>query len=300
MKKLVFIADIDWKNSPKVRAGLVPEVVDDYAERYRKREDMPLPLVGDLGALGLRCLDGMHRLHGAKKNGQKALQCEVKTCTEEESLKLALIANDSHGLRRSNDDKRQCVKSALLQWSDKSNLAIAQLTRVDDKTVATVRKELEKAGQVDKAVVKKDTKGRDVTPRERKSDLLTDHTGIEIPKDIRGVWQEADIMADNLLTDITGVRLCVIAAQKDKDILFCELNFSACVADMERAEKALESIKPYAVCPNCNGFPNLNEKGCAMCKSRGFVSKFRWDTTVPDEIKKMRKKAASKKDSNNE
>ena len=288
MKKLVFIAEIDWKNSPKVRAGLVPEVVEDYAERYRKREEMPAPLIGDLGALGFWCLDGMHRLHALKKNGQKGVTCEVVKVTEEEALKLALTQNEQHGLRRSNDDKRRCVSTALLAWPEKSNLAIAQLTKVDDKTVAAVRKEMEKAGDVDKSVVRKDTKDREVKPRVSK-DALVDATGLMLPKEIRGIWQEGMEVADSLTNNVASAKGELSEAQKSKDILFTEINFSAAIGDLERVFQAVQAVRPYSVCPTCNGYPELQEKGCAMCKSRGFISKFRWDSVVPDELKKLRK-----------
>jgi excinuclease UvrABC ATPase subunit len=295
MKKLVFIDEIKWKASPRVRETLVAEVVDDYAERYRKGEKLPLPEIALLEDGTLLCIDGMHRLHAIKKNGGKATQCEVTKLDVDETIKAALASNRAHGLRRSNADKRQCCVLALSRWPDKSNLALSQLVGVDDKTVNEVRKELEKAGKLSKETVRKDTKDRTVTPRETKPKVdeeLTDYTGFVIPKEIRGAWEEAGATAMSLDDKVGSARAELIQANKDKSILFSEVNFSAAIGDLEKAMHAIRVVEPYAVCPTCNGYPNLNEKPCVMCKGRGFISKFRWDATVPDETKKLRKKLA--------
>jgi hypothetical protein len=294
MKKLIFIADINFKASPRVRDRLMTEVVDDYAERYKKREKLPPPVLALVDDGVLVCVDGMHRIHALKKNGQKAVECEVMKCTPEMALREALGSNRTHGLRRSNDDKRRCVDAALMQWPDKSNLAIAQLVGVDDKTVAVIRKEMEKSGHLDKEVVRKDTKDRTIKPRESRPDGdPVDCTGCVIPKEIRGTWEEADSVGMELENSVMSAKSALTAAQKDNDILFAEVNFSAAIGDLEKAWKAVQAVSPYAVCPTCNGFPSLQPKGCGMCKGRGFISKFRWDTVVPADLKKIRKKSAA-------
>ena len=295
MKKLVFIAEVDWKNSPKVRDQIIPEVVDDYAERYKKREKMPLPRIAQLDSDGkwLVCIDGMHRMHALKQNGQKAVECEVTKMEPDDVVKEALACNRTHGLRRSNADKRVCIATALSMWPDKSNLAVSQLTGVDDKTVNVVRKDLEKQGKLDAEAERKDSKDRPVKVREPKTkpEAGRDATGFPIPKDIIPLWEEGERVVE-VLDSIATAKSALIAAQKEKDILFVEVNFSAAQGDLEKAWKAVQCAQPHAVCPVCQGHPKLQEKGCAMCKGRGFISKFRFDTVVPDDVKKARSKMA--------
>jgi hypothetical protein len=50
-----------------------------------------------------------------------------------------VASNQSHGLKRTNDDKRLAVKLALQAAPDWSNGRIAEHVGVDDKTVAAVR-----------------------------------------------------------------------------------------------------------------------------------------------------------------
>ncbi len=297
MKKLVFIADISFKSSPRVRDQLIPEVVEDYAERYKKREQMPLPELAELSDEDdlMVCIDGTHRLHGLKQNGQKAATCNVTKMTTEEALKRALASNRAHGLRRSNDDKRRCVIAALNQWPDKTNVAISQLVGVDDKTVNVVRKEMEKNGALSKDVVRKDTTGREVKHGEArgkdKDDRLMDYTGYPIPSELRGMWEEGE-MIKPLVESITACKSAIVKAQKENDILFVEVNFSATIGDLDKVFKSVQGAVPYAVCPQCQGRIASQEKPCVLCKGRGFISKFRFDTVVPDELKKVRAKMA--------
>jgi len=63
-----------------------------------------------------------------------------------DSKEICIDANIPHGLRRTNADKRNAVRLALLHpyaraWS---NRLIAKHVGVDSKTVASVRRELER------------------------------------------------------------------------------------------------------------------------------------------------------------
>ena len=73
-----------------------------------------------------------------------------------EALRYALPANANHGVRRSNADKRKCIAQALKQWPEVANMQIARLADVDDKTVASVRSEMEESGKL-KASFSSDT-----------------------------------------------------------------------------------------------------------------------------------------------
>ena len=79
-----------------------------------------------------------------------SFSCEVQLGGVHAALGHALGANDQHGLRRTNDDKRNAVKLALKdpEWWAWSNVDISRLCRVSDKTVARVREDLVLAGEI--------------------------------------------------------------------------------------------------------------------------------------------------------
>jgi hypothetical protein len=56
--------------------------------------------------------DGFHRLEAWKRNGVGSVKAEVKEGSRIDALKFAFGANSSHGLRMTNEDKRNAVKIA--------------------------------------------------------------------------------------------------------------------------------------------------------------------------------------------
>jgi predicted RNA-binding Zn-ribbon protein involved in translation (DUF1610 family) len=93
--------------------------------------------------------DGLHRGEAAKAVG-KLLLVEVKPGTKLEAEWLALTANQKHGLRRSREDKRRVVHTALLHpyGARLSNREIGRHCGVDHKTVGKIRQELELSGEI--------------------------------------------------------------------------------------------------------------------------------------------------------
>ena len=125
------------------RAAMSQETIDEYAEQIGKDVKFP-PLVvffdGERFWLG----DGFHRLEAAKKAGCNHRWCEVHEGTQRDALQYSLQANITHGLRRTNADKRHAVELVLAddEWHEYSNHIIAEMCGVSHPFVATVRDEL--------------------------------------------------------------------------------------------------------------------------------------------------------------
>jgi hypothetical protein len=75
----------------------------------------------------------------------------------------------------------------------------------------------------------------------------------------------------------------VHACDNDNDQLYGELNLQPVQAAFQTIIDQLKATKPYAVCPWCHGVTSSTCKGCGK---RGVIGKYRWDTTVPRELKK--------------
>jgi hypothetical protein len=72
-------------------------------------------------------VDGFHRVAAAQQAGMTELPFTEKSGTYREALLFSLSVNATHGLRRSNADKRKAVMTLLNdeEWSMWSNVAIA-------------------------------------------------------------------------------------------------------------------------------------------------------------------------------
>jgi uncharacterized ParB-like nuclease family protein len=92
----------------QVRARLCEETVKEYAEAMAAGAKFPPVIVFHDGA-GYWLADGFHRLEAWKRNGVETVKAEVKEGSRIDALKFAFSANSSHGLRMSNEDKRQVV-----------------------------------------------------------------------------------------------------------------------------------------------------------------------------------------------
>jgi hypothetical protein len=78
------------------------------------------------------------------------------------------------------------------------------------------------------------------------------------------------------------------AAQENKDKLFTEVSFSSALSQLNQAWPDIQTAKPFAVCPTYQGQLPDN---CTLCRGRGLVSEYRWNTCVTSEEKAFRVRA---------
>lgn len=120
-----------------------------------------------------------------------------------------------------------------------------------------------------------------------------DSTGWPIPTDLASLWQRGEEV-EAILHYLSKLKASLGAYQDADDPLWREVNFSAVLGDLEKAWTAIQCAKPYAVCTQCQGHPEVNDGKCKLCKGRGLISKFRYDRLVPNEIKEIRNKGMKK------
>jgi hypothetical protein len=129
---------IDLDSSIQCRATIDVEVVNDYAERMVAGDTFPpIEVFGNRSQCWIG--DGWHRVLARKQGTYSDIEVNLHRGGRAEALKHALSANLTHGHRRSNADKRRCVEIAVREFTTLSNVAIATLCGVDDKTVAVYR-----------------------------------------------------------------------------------------------------------------------------------------------------------------
>jgi uncharacterized ParB-like nuclease family protein len=123
--------------------GIDPGTVASYAEDMKAGATFPPIIVYHDRAL-YHPADGFHRIEAARQIGREVILAEVRQGTSRDATLAACAANATHGLRRTNEDKRRAI-TAMLQdpeWATWSDRAIAKACAVDHKSVAKVRREL--------------------------------------------------------------------------------------------------------------------------------------------------------------
>jgi hypothetical protein len=175
------IADIDTTATQLVRAELNQEAVD----RYSEVSDLLPPIDVFQGGGKWFAGDGGHRIAGRMKAGHSKIKANVTDCKTEEAAffearRFALGANTQHGLPRSNEDKQQSVRSALLvpEYGEQSDREVAELCHVSHQLVGDIRHDMtEKKQLTGKAASKRTTPVRDRSKKAEAESQPTSQSG---------------------------------------------------------------------------------------------------------------------------
>jgi len=125
------------------RVELNEDVVAEYAEAMIDGATFP-PVVVFFDGSNHWLADGFHRFFGAKKADFQDISVEIRPGAKRDAVLFSVGANGSHGLRRSNADKRRAVETLLkdAEWTAWSDNAIAKACGVTHKTVSAHRKSI--------------------------------------------------------------------------------------------------------------------------------------------------------------
>jgi hypothetical protein len=124
------------------RLQLSAETINDYAESMADGVAFP-PVVVFYDGADYWLADGFHRLHAAQQIGLADIAADVRQGTIQDAQWYSYSVNQSHGLRRSNEDKRRAVESALRHEyaSRYSDSDIASHVGVHRNTILNYRRE---------------------------------------------------------------------------------------------------------------------------------------------------------------
>lgn len=127
----------------QIRAELNQETVDSYAEAYLAGAVFP-PVTVFFDGKDRWLADGFHRFFAAKKAGKTTILESITPGTKRDAILFSLGANGTHGLNRTNADKRNAVTTMLQdpEWASWSDNAIAKACAVHHSTVADYRKSI--------------------------------------------------------------------------------------------------------------------------------------------------------------
>lgn len=127
----------------QARECLDDAAVADYAEAMRRGTRFPPVIVFHDGS-AYWLAEGFHRLAAARQASLTELEAEVRPGTQRDAILYGCSANATHGVRRTNADKRNAVRRLLCdaEWARWSDREIANHCAVSNRFVGEVRREL--------------------------------------------------------------------------------------------------------------------------------------------------------------
>lgn len=135
------------------RMGLNNETVQEYGAALESGAEFP-PIVLFHDGSDYWLADGFHRFHGHRSVGRVSVTAEVHQGTQRDALLHSIGANASHGLRRTNADKRRAVQMLLndMDWCRWPENRIALHCNVSRSLVRSVMDEVHPAEKQDAVV----------------------------------------------------------------------------------------------------------------------------------------------------
>lgn len=295
------LCDIRADGDTQPRARMDNLTISEYAEEVKaKRKFPPLEVYYDGATYWL--VDGFHRHAAYLRENISQVDVVITQGSLEEARWASLNKNHSHGLRRTNEDKRKAVETALKMKPEMSDAVIAEWCGVHINTVASTRKQVtQNVGPETPRQPQKRT-GKDgkqyparppvyppmppdseekEPPKSTTPPAPTDAIGRIIPPAAMETWNRKG-EAVELLEFASRIRVAIKKAQENHDPFYGELSLGNLLADIDSLYGHLKLLKPYTVCPNCQGMT-----GCRLCNDRRMVSQFKWEHSVSD-IQKQR------------
>jgi hypothetical protein len=133
----IHIEEIKLLDKLRVRAELNYEAIAEFHQAMAAGATFPPIDVFKIDGCYFLA-DGWHRYHAASM-GSTHILATVHKGDAAEALSFALKANQNHGVRRTNADKRRAVQVALEQWPDLSSRALGELCGVSHEFVQAMR-----------------------------------------------------------------------------------------------------------------------------------------------------------------
>ncbi|WJW70320.1 RsmD family RNA methyltransferase (plasmid) [Candidatus Chlorohelix allophototropha] len=127
----------------QTRASLNEFAIGEYALALQNGDNFP-PIVIFFDGSDYWLADGFHRYSAALSAGITSLPGDFRMGTRREAILYSVGANTTHGLMRTNADKRRAVETLLTdaEWQQWSNREIADKCHVTHTFVNNMRQEL--------------------------------------------------------------------------------------------------------------------------------------------------------------
>lgn len=138
---MININALNISSGTQSRVKLDEDVIAEYAEKMKAGAKFPPVKVYNDGIENYLA-DGFHRYFAVKKLGKTSIDAVVVSGTLREAILYSVSVNDEHGLRRTNEDKRNSVMKLIedYEWGGWSDSEIARACKVSQPYVSGLRK----------------------------------------------------------------------------------------------------------------------------------------------------------------
>lgn len=144
IKDQVALGDIVLDTDVQPRETIHTGTIKEYADAMEAGVVFPDIIVYRDADGKIIAADGWHRISAAKQIGKATINAEIRTGTKRDAILYSVSANATHGLRRTNDDKRRAVARLLEddEWGQWSDNVVAEKVGVSQPFVSGLRKQL--------------------------------------------------------------------------------------------------------------------------------------------------------------
>lgn len=151
--KTINVKAIRIDGGTQSRVEINDDIVSEYADAIKAKAVFP-PMVVFYDGAEHWLADGFHRWHALNKAGKASTEIEIRIGTRREAVLFSFGVNGTHGMRRTNADKRKAVESMLNdpEWAAWSDNKIADTCGVSHPFVAEIRRSILKPLQDTPAV----------------------------------------------------------------------------------------------------------------------------------------------------
>lgn len=139
----VRLHEIRTDGGTQPRSRLDEETLETYIQNLQAGAHFP-PVILFYDGEDYWLADGFHRVKAHNQVGRPDIAAEVKAGTRRDAILYSVGANATHGLRRSNADKRRAVETLLSDpdWQKWSDREIAARCNVSHPLVGQIRQRL--------------------------------------------------------------------------------------------------------------------------------------------------------------
>jgi hypothetical protein len=142
------VSDVVLDSDVQPREHISTQTISEYADAMSGGMDFPAIVVyKDPSSGTLLAADGWHRVSAARQAGLATIKAEIRPGTKRDAVLYSVSANATHGLRRTDADKRRAVMRLLNdeEWAKWSASVIAEKAGVSQPFVSGLRRQLEEA-----------------------------------------------------------------------------------------------------------------------------------------------------------
>lgn len=180
----------------QIRVSIDQKTVTEYAEAIMHNEVLP-PLTVFSDGIKYYLADGFHRYFAYKNTVTPEVEVEIHKGTLRNAMEYALGANSKHGLKRSNDDKRNAVLIALndIEWSMLPLREIARMCGVSHTYVNGIK---EKMDEDKKPKKPKETQTKEAVDTSKKRESKPEEVEVEENDELNAILaHQKDLEEEN-------------------------------------------------------------------------------------------------------